>query len=323
VKTCPHCGGQLRPSVIKCVHCGSRLDEQPTGQPTGTPLGVPAGVPAGSPSGAGAAGAPAAGGSSASGAPAPSAAAAGAPARPGSDRTPAPPPSVFDPPKPPSPDPWVTPSERLERPVQPPLAPVVVAAGTAPAAAAPRARTARRVDLGLLAAGALALASAAVALTSLSLPWVTGTLAAKGPRDKIRQVAELPFFADDAIVRNVVLGLAVAAAVLGLLWFWYGLDRGVQLPLLAHPGVALLAGICGWALVGVTRLGAVVWETGFLAHAREAGLTKAAMQTLLDDRNRRVLTFATEAGTTRFAIAASLALLAGLLAWWSQRERPY
>jgi hypothetical protein len=178
------------------------------------------------------------------------------------------------------------------------------------------------VDLALLAAGALALASAAVALTSLSLPWVTATLAAKGPKDELRQIAELPFFADDAIVRNAALGLAIVLGALGLLWFWYGLDRGVQLPLLAHPGIAILAGILGWALVGVTRLGAVVWQTGFLVHARDAGLTKEAMRALLDDRQRRVVTFAAEAGTTRFAIAASIALLAGVLAWWSQRERP-
>lgn len=298
MKTCPHCGGQLRPSVIKCVHCGSRLEEQPAGVP------------------------------SVSSAPASSAAAAGAPTRPVPDRTPVPPPSVFDPPKPPSPDPWVTPSERLERPRQPDLAPVVIAPGAAPASAPAtvpraRARAPRRVDLALLAAGVVALASAAVALTSLSLPWVTGTLAAKGPRDKLRQIAELPFFADDALVRNAVLGLALVAGALGLLWFWYGLDRGVQLPLLAHPGLALLAGVLGWGLIGITRLGAIVWQTGFLAHAREAGLTKEAMRALLDDRSRRVMTFAAEAGTTRFAIGASLALLAGLLAWWSQRERPY
>lgn len=286
--------------MIKCVHCGSRLEEQPAGAPA---AGVSDGVPA-----------------------TPSGAHATRPSAP--DRPPAPPPSVFDPPKPPSPDPWVTPAERHGRTPPPALTPVVVAPGAGAArapvsTAAPgaRARAPRRVDLGLLAAGALALASAAVALTSLSLPWITGTLATRGPRDTLRQVAELPFFADDALVRHGVLGLAVVVGALGLLWFWYGLDRGVQLPPLAHPGLGLLAGVLGWGLVAVARLGALVWETGFLAHARDAGLTREAMRTLLEDRNRRVLTFAAEVGITRFAIAASIALVAGLLAWWTQRER--
>lgn len=299
MKTCPHCGGELRPSVIKCVHCGSRLDEP-----------QPARVPAG----ARATGAPIpAGGPSVSGAPAPSAAAAGAPVHPGTrDRTPAPPPSVFDPPKPASADPWATPSERsattdAAQPIAP--APVVTA------------RSPRRVDLALVPAGALALAAAAVAATSLSLPWVTATLSTTGPRGKLREVAALPFFADDAIARHLVLGVAVVVGLLGLLWFWYGLDRGVQLPVFAHPGLAALAGVVGWGTVGLTRLGAFFWQSGFVAHAREAGLTKEAMRALLDDHETRVMAFSAEAGTGRFALAASLALLAGLLAWWSQRER--
>lgn len=285
--------------MIKCVHCGSRLEEPPAGAPADAHHGTPA---------------------------APREDHAARP--PASDRPPAPPPSVFDPPKPPSPDPWVTPAARHGRTPTPALAPVVVAPGAVPGhapvpGAAPglRARAPRRVDPELLVAGALALASAAVALTSLSLPWVTGTLATKGPRDELRQVAELPFFADDALVRNVVLGLALVVGVLGLLWFWYGLDRGVRLPLLAHPSLALLAGLLGWGLVVIARIGALVWETGFLAHARDAGLTREAMRALLEDRNRRVMTFVADVGATRFAIAASIALLAGLLAWWTQRER--
>ncbi|GBC87838.1 hypothetical protein HRbin12_01856 [bacterium HR12] len=231
------------------------------------------------------------------------------------DRTPAPPPSVFDPPKPPSPDPWVTPAARSE--------PRPAAGTTLPPAVAPtlRAKPPRRIDLPLLAAGAFAAIAAAVAATSLSLPWVTGTLSVSGSHGRVRDVAEIPFFADDAIARNLVIGVAVVVGVLGLLWFWYGLDRGVQLPALAHPGIAMLAGIVGWGTVLLAKLGGFVWETGFVAHAREAGLTKEAMRELLADRASRTMRFAAEAGTTRFAVAASLAFAAGALAWWSQRDR--
>lgn len=301
MKTCPHCGGQLRPSVIKCVHCGSRLDEP---QPATVPSGGPAQAPSPTASAPdGASGVPG-GGTSAP----PQAA-----ARPVSDRAPTPPPSVFDPPKPASPDPWVTPAARTE--------PRIPIGTTLPPAVAPslRAKPPRRADLPLLAAGIVAVIAAVVAATSLSLPWVTGTLTVTGPRE--REVAELPFFADDAIARNLVLGVAVVIGVLGLLWFWYGLDRGVQLPTLANPGLALLAGVVGWGTVALTKLGGFVWEAGFVAHAREAGLTREAMRELLADRASRTMAFAAEAGATRFAIAASLALAAGAVAWWSQRDR--
>ncbi len=254
--------------MIKCVHCGSRLEEpQPAAAHAGGPGGAPsgAGVPAGSPA--------------------------------------------------PSPDPWVVPAARTE--------PRTPAGTTLPPATATalRGRPPRRADPPLLAAGALAMVAAAVAWTSLSLPWVTATLSVTQPRQRVREVAELPFLAQDAIARNLVIGVAVVIGLLGLVWFWYGLDRGVELPALARPAVGALAGIVGWGTVGLARLGTFVWEAGFVAHAREAGITREAMREILADRASRAVHVVAEAGTTRFAVAASLALLAAFLAWWSQRDR--
>jgi hypothetical protein len=318
MKTCPHCGGDIRPSVIKCVHCGTSLVDEPSGQ--AQPVGVAPGAPY---AGAVRAGPYAAAASSApveAAAPAaPASTTADAPEKPRGmpGRPTAPPPSVFDPPaQRRSGDPWVTPSVRADALV--PLPQSALLASTA----APVTAT-RRVNKGLMVAGVLAVASSVAAITSMSLPWVTGTVWATGNHPNPRFVAELTFAASDGFVGRVVPAVAVVTGLLGLLWFWYGLDRGVHLPWFAHPGVALGAGSVAWAALATARLGTFAWGPAFVSHAREADVGRRVMRTLLQDAAAHRVELAQQQGMVRFAVAASLALLAGIVAWWSQRARTF
>ena len=302
MSACPHCGGEIRPSVIKCVHCGTPLigDPQPSGAVSGGPAQaavVAASTPASPPTSA------------------PAPVTSKPPGMPG--RPPAPPPSVFDPPHARTDgDPCVTPSVRADALLPLPQS-AVLASSSAPAAKT------RRANVPLMGAGVLAIASAVAASTALSLPWVTGSVWITGDRPSPRSVAELTFHGSDSFAGRVAVAAAVVMGLLGLLWFWYGMDRGVNLPRPAHPGIALVIGGAAAGALATVRLGTAFWEPAFVAHAREAGLTKGGMRAILEDAAARRIDLVPQTGMVRFAAATALAVVAGIIAWWSQRARAF
>lgn len=279
MRTCPHCGGQIRPSVIRCVHCGTSLD---AGEAT-TPLDAGIGT------------ADRTGGHPAPGSALASARTAEAPPTPRS-----------------VPDPWVTPPPRSD--AQASLA-LTMRSGAGHAVPTKR----WRADAALTGAAVLAAAAAVTAYSSLPLPWVRAELATRSDAPGV--VADMTFRGSDAFAATVGSAIAVALLVLGLVWFWYALDRGMSLPVLGHPLLALLAVAVGVAVLAFSRLGYFFWDDAFVAHAREAGMTKAAMRDLLGSAPTPTIAVEPLGGVYRFGTALLLALGAGLVAWWSQRQR--
>jgi len=285
MKTCPHCGGEIRPSVIRCVHCGTALE--PEAKPATALAGPRRGLASVSPS---------------SRAPAVATAEVADPA-----------PAAAEPDTGagrPAPDLWATPPDGDGR--RPPAA--------TSQAATVATTSARRLDGWVMAAAVLAIATAVVTVSALSLPWVEGRLSVVGQR-KTRLVAELTLRASDSYGGTIAIVIAVVMSVLGLLWFWYGTDRANHIPAFAHPALAVIVGLAGWAAIGASTIGSFFWEQAFVEHAQEAGLTPAAMQAILDDRTRRVVELERLAGFQRFGVAATAAVLAGAVAVWSQRPR--
>lgn len=180
--------------------------------------------------------------------------------------------------------------------------------------------SARHVDGWLMGAAVLAIATAVIAVSSLSLPWIAGRLSVVGTR-RTRTVVELTFRASDSYGGTIAIVIAVTMSVLGLLWFWYGTDRTNHVPALAHPAIAVIVGLAGWAAIGASMVGSFFWEHAFVEHAEQAGLTSEAMQAILDDRAGQLVELERLAGFRRFGVAATGAVLAGVLAIWSQRPR--
>lgn len=176
------------------------------------------------------------------------------------------------------------------------------------------------MDGRLMGAAVLAVATAVIAVSSLSLPWIDGRLSVVGTR-RSRTVAELTFRASDSFGGTIAIVIAATMSILGLLWFWWGTDRTSHLPAFAHPAIAVIVGLAGWVAIGASTIGSFVWEPAFVDHAQEAGLTPESMQAVLDDRARRLIELGRLAGFHRIAVAATAAVLAGLVAIWSQRPR--
>lgn len=221
-----------------------------------------------------------------------------------------------DAPGPPTRDPWVTPSTRSgdRDPVQ------IPPPSRAPDAPRP---AGWRADGVLILGAVIAVAGAVAAYSSLALPWVQARLTTIGDRLEPETVADLTFRSSDAFAGTVVIGVAAALLTLGLQWFWYGLDRGARLPAHAHPLLALLAAAAGVVVLVLGRLGHLVWDVAFVTHAREAGMTKGAMRELLAARPAPDISIELRGGVYRFAVAVTLALIAGIVAWWSQGRRSW
>ena len=278
MRTCPHCGGELRPSVIRCVHCGTPLQTEPqpatavvgttraTGR-SGSPVGttVPP-LPPRTPS---------------RGPPIPTPAGGGH-ERPDGDQGHA--------------------TRRRARVWE-------LGGQTVPVAST----SARHVDGWLMGAAVLAVATAVTAISSLSLAWTDGRLSIAGTR-RTHAVAELTFRASDSYGGTTAVVIGVTMTLLGLLWFWYGTDRTNHLPAYAHPAIAMIVGLAGWAAIGASTVGSFFWEHAFVERSQEAGLTPEAVRGILDDGARRVVELERLAGFQRFAVAATCAVLAGAVA---------
>lgn len=290
MRSCPHCGGEIKASVIKCVHCGMSLLE--SAQPDAVPARV---------------------GLSTTPTPAP----AETPTRPPGfmpGRPTATLPSVFDEPTSRvNGDPWVTPSLRADGHAPLPM----------PAESEPKAdlRKARTPDVRLMVAGGLAIASAVAAYTTMALPWVSGRVVVIGQRSNARLIADMTFRASASLAGPFAIGVALLTVVVGILWFWYGMDRWAHLPVFASPGLAMLAGVVGLGVLVASKVVPSLWHDAFIANAHDAGLTKDAMRALLDHVPAPMVELAPQTGMIRFAVAAGLAMLAAGVAWWSQRRR--
>jgi hypothetical protein len=285
MKVCPRCGSQIRPSVIRCVHCGTSLTGEQEPLATDASLGWTAVPPSSDPP--------------------------GSEDRPSGAEAPAPEPA--QPSLGPAVDPWVTPATRADG-----SAPAVLA--TRRPVEVPRS-TPRRVDGVLMIAGVLALGGAVVGYSSLAMPWVHARLLSVEDRGPARLVADLTFQGSGSLGGSVGLAVAVTLLALGLLWFWYALDRGVGLPTFAHPLIALLAAATGGVVLALSRIGYFFWDDAFVSRSRDAGLSREGMRRLLESRPAPVIEVDQLGGTYRFGLALALALIAATVAWWSQRRR--
>jgi hypothetical protein len=169
-------------------------------------------------------------------------------------------------------------------------------------------------------AGLLGLGAAAITYSSLALPWVRAQVIVVTETDR-KVMADLVFRGSDSLAGKLGLGIAVAFAVMGLLWFWYGLDRGVHVPVFASPGLGMLVAAVGGVVTVFARMGYFFWDDAFVEHARKARMSDEAMRSLLDQRPAPLRETQGLTGSNRFTLGIALAAVAALIAWWSQRRR--
>jgi hypothetical protein len=168
--------------------------------------------------------------------------------------------------------------------------------------------------------GTLEIGAAVLAYTATTAPWVRAQITPDERLD-VNVAGRLLLRGTDGSAATAVFVVSGLLAVLGAMWFWYGLDRGVHLPLFAHPALGVVASVVGAGVALMARLGYLFWQDAFIAHARLVGGTKDAMRQLLSLHPPPSIAMQELSGLFRFGGAMLLALGASLVAWWSQRSR--
>ena len=115
--------------------------------------------------------------------------------------------------------------------------------------------------------------------------------------------------------------LAVLLASAGLLWFFYGFQRGWSMPGILNPALAILVTIAGLGVAGLSSMVWFVWQDAMIARAEAVGLTPREMTQLLDQQPIPIVVIERLPGLISFAGMMVLGLFASCLGWWAYRRR--
>lgn len=290
MKACPFCEAELRDSVIKCTRCGRSLladREESPGHQAVPARAVSPGL--------------------------------GAPTVSGGTRGTKfgfPEPRSVQAPEPAASTSWATPSTRGA------THPADAASNLVARRALPNERRrSARPDFALLPAAAATIGAAVIAWRSIGDPWVRLVITDTSDRLDPQLVGDIALRGHAAMVGIIGQGLAGLLAVFGVLWLFYGVDRGSTVPWFANPGIAILASIAG--LIG-TLMSAIiwfVWEDAAVEHARAVKMSVEELRALLDLQPEPLVEIERLSGLMRFGGAMVIGLFAGCAARWSYHKR--
>jgi hypothetical protein len=274
VKTCPHCQGEIRDSVVRCTHCRRSLrDDEPGGESRSRSATASTAAPR----------------------------------------------VVIA--APPSPVPFVTPTVTAPPRATwapPPASPL---SNVETRRSMPETRRAWGPDMWMLWAGMAATAAGVLAYLAVKEPWahLTITQAATDFVDGV--VVEVTVRGQTAFVGAAGSVLAIALAAFGVLWFFYGFQRGWSMPGILNPALAILVTFAGIVMTALSSMVWFVWEDAMILRSGVAGLTTREMTRLLDQQPAPLVEIERMSGLISFGGMMVLGLFAACLAWWAYRRR--
>jgi hypothetical protein len=177
------------------------------------------------------------------------------------------------------------------------------------------------LDMWMLWAGMAAAAAGILAFLALKEPWAHLTITSAATDTTEAVVADVTVRASSAFVGKAGSVLAIVLAAYGVLWFFYGFQRGWSMPSILSPAIAILVTLAG---VGMTFLASMVWfvwQDSMILRAQSAGLTAIEMRTLLEHQPVPIVEIERLPGMISFGGMMALGLFAACLAWWAYRRR--
>jgi len=289
VKTCPHCDGEIRDSVVRCTHCRRNLRDGEIDLEA-TPPASPPGRQS-SPSG-------------------PHPVAASAPSAPSvtvaAGRKPSAAPFGSTPPR----DTWSNPVPSTS-PLSDPSAHRAIA----------NSRRAFGPDMWMLWAGMAATVAGILAFLAVKEPWAHLTITQPATDTVDALVVEVTVRGHAAFVGTAGTVLALMLAASGLLWFFYGFQRGWSMPGILNPALAILVTVAGLGVALLSSMVWFVWQDAMIARAENVGLTTREMTQLLDQQPIPIVVIERLPGLIRFGGMMALGLFASCLGWWAYRRR--
>jgi hypothetical protein len=182
-------------------------------------------------------------------------------------------------------------------------------------------RPSERLDPALLLAAIGAIAVAVLAWQAAEMRWVTLTLTDTAEPLSPEVVGRLTLPGTAALVGTIGRALAVALGVQGLLWLFFGWDRGSTMPWFTSPGIGIVVAIAAVAGVLLSSELWFVWEDAAIEKARAVGMSVAELRTFLDQQPAPLVQIERLDGLFRFGALMGGGFLAACTAWWAYRRR--
>lgn len=173
----------------------------------------------------------------------------------------------------------------------------------------------------MLLAGLAAGAAGILAYLAITEPWVHLTVTRPATDTDPVLVATLSLRGKAAFVGTAGVAIAGALAVLGVVWFLYGFQRGWTMPSVMNPAFGILVAVAGLLAAGLASMVWFVWEDAMVARARAARMSTRAMQELLDLQPTPLVQIQRLSGLLSFAGMMVLGLVASSLGWYAYRRR--
>jgi len=176
-------------------------------------------------------------------------------------------------------------------------------------------------DMWMLWAGMAAAAAGILAYLAIDQPWAHLHITAAATDTTDAVIADVTVRARSAFVGTAGTVLAIVLSVYGVLWFFYGFQRGWSIPGVLSPAVAILATLAGLGMTFLSSMVWFVWEDSMVLRAKTAGLTPSDMKALLDRQPVPIVVIERLPGMLSFGGMMALGLFASCLAWWAYRRR--
>ena len=174
----------------------------------------------------------------------------------------------------------------------------------------------------MLLAGLGAAVAGALAYLTVATEWVHLDITRQATDGGIEELmTALTLRGKAALVGHAGTGLAIALAVLGLVWFFYGFQKGWTMPAVFTPAIGWLVTIAGIIATVLSSMVWFVWEDAMVDHAAAAGLSTKEMRELVNLQPAPLVGIERLPGLATFGLMMGLGFLASCLAWTAYRRR--
>ena len=187
--------------------------------------------------------------------------------------------------------------------------------------AMPKSRRTLGPDPWMLWAGMATAAAGVLAYLAVKEPWAHLTITQPATDVADAVVVHVTVRGHAAFVGIAGTVLAIVLAAFGVLWFFYGFQRGWSMPWILNPALAILVTVAGVGVALFSSMVWFVWEDAMVKRADAAGLTAREMRTLLDTQPIPIVVIERLPGLISFGGMMALGLFAACVGWWAYRRR--
>jgi hypothetical protein len=173
----------------------------------------------------------------------------------------------------------------------------------------------------MLWAGMAAVAAGILAYLAAKEPWAHLTVTQAADDFVEAVVVDVTVKGEAAFVGTAGSALAIALAAFGVLWFFYGFQRGWSMPGILNPAFGILVAFAGLAVAALSSMVWFVWEDAMILRASAAGLTTREMTRLLDQQPAPLVEIERLPSLLSFSGMMMLGLFAASIGWWAYRRR--